>query len=327
MTPSLKKLPDPISPEIKLGRYRGLGVKRNPVRVGELEIQNALQDLVRLATAGKATDQPAQLGNRVEIDFNLTENGRGIDGGKSLNHPLILGQSKFIPGFEEQIVGMTAGQTKKFGLQIPGNYYQKSLAGKKLDAQVTLKQVAVLIGPKLDDDFARSLGRFSGLDELKANVSQGLRLEKEAKERDRVRTIILDRIAESSEFEVPKVLIEERLDSLIRGFDEELHQNSLELGLYLAQIKKTQDELRNDWRSKAESQVKRGLVTRAVAEEENITVADEEIAREVSALVGQWTKGGMAQTLAGVDPEVIKQKIGEAVLKEKVLVFLEENNL
>lgn len=316
----------PVFPEIKLGRYRGLGVKNYPISVSETEIQNTLRDLTRLHTVAKPSDQPARLGDRVEVDFNLKENGQELADGKSLNHPLILGQGNFVPGFEEQIVGMKVGENKRFALQIPPDYFQKSIAGKKLDAEVTLKKTEALTAPELDDDFAKKLGKFSGLGELKANVSQGLLLEKEAKEKQRVRAAILGRIIQTARPEVPPVLIEDRLDSLIRDFDEELHRNGLELGLYLAKIKKTQDDLRRDWRPKAEVQVKQSLVTRAVAKKENIKVSDDEVAQELAILVDHWTRQGMTQTLEGIDPEVLKIKAREAILNEKALAFLEENN-
>jgi trigger factor len=163
-----------------------------------------------------------------------------------------------------------------------------------------------------------------------ASVREGLTMEKEIRERDRVRLAILAKIASTTDIEVPRLLVEERLDKMIQDLDSELHQRGLELGLYLAQINKTQDELRRDWRSQAESQVKMNLITRAVAKGEKLRVEEEEVEEELEIILQRYLlsegKDG-SELLREIDTSELKNKIRDTLLNEKVLEFLEKQNV
>lgn len=316
-----------VFPEIKLGKYIGLDIKKKLVSVSESEIQDFLHNLQELRTQRQDTHHPAQLGDRVEVDFLITLEDKEIEAGKSENHPLILGKDSFISGFEEQIIGMKENEKKRFSLKVPADYYQKNISGKEIDIDLTLKKVENLSVPKLDSDFAKSVGHFNSLEDLEKNIKQGLVLEKEAKEKERIRLDILNKIVAESHFIAPPVLVEKHLDALIQEFDNELHQKGMELGLYLAHIKKTQEDLRKDWGEKAESRVKMSLVARAIAKNENINISDNEIAGELAVLADNYTKKGMIEELKNIDPEAIKLKIQDLLLNEKVFEFLEKNNI
>ncbi len=147
-----------VFPEVKLGTYKGLAVKKNALTVNESEIKNVLQEIVGSRTVLKEVSRPAKIGDRVEVDFLVKDAGVLIEGGKSENHPVIIGEDKFIPGFETQIVGLNAGEKKNFSLKVPDDYYQKSIAGKHLDFEVTLKRVEERTTPKIAADIATSLG-------------------------------------------------------------------------------------------------------------------------------------------------------------------------
>ncbi|MBI2670293.1 MAG: trigger factor [Candidatus Yanofskybacteria bacterium] len=320
-----------VFPEIKLGGYKDLAVKRNPVSVNEAEVKNVLQEIVVSRTILKEVKRPAQLGDRVVVDFTVKDQGVLIEGGKSENHPVTLGENNFIPGFESQIIGLEAGEKKNFSLRVPMDYYQKSIVGKELDFEVALKRVEEKTVPKLDDDFVKSLGHFGSLKELEVNVKQGLTLEKETKEKDRVRLAILKQIVDKTRVEMPMSLIEKRLDSMIQGLDNELHEKGMELGLYLAHIKKTQDDLRYEWRGKAEEQAKMSLVARAIAKEEKIKVSEEEINGELELVLQQYVTRGRPdggpsgpEIMQNLDPEQTKNKIRDVLLNEKVFEFLEK---
>lgn len=316
-----------VFPEFKIARYTNLNINKNRVSVEAKEIEEVLAELVKTQTKGEEVERAAQMGDRVEIDFMITLSGRLITGGKSDNHPLILGQNKFVPGFEGQVVGLKKGQTKKFILEIPVAYYNKEIAGKTIEVEATVKRVEKLNIPVLNDDFAKKLGRFASLKDVRDNISQGLLLEKEAKEKDRVRLAILKAIGEKTEFEIPKILIEKQIDTLINEFDNELHQKGMEIGPYLAHIKKTQADLRKDWREQAELQVKLTLIVQAVAREENISVTQEEIEQEFVLLAENYAKNGQLNDLQQTDLSGIKGRINSLLLNEKVLGFLEKNNI
>jgi len=319
-----------IFPELVLGRYRGLNVKRNKIVVSDAEVSGILGDLLKSRTVFNEVQRPAQKGDRVEVDFTARDNNKIIEGGKSENHPIILGEGKFVPGFEEQIVGMKTGETKHFSLKTPAGYYQKAIAGKELNFEVVVKKVEDRTVPEADDNFARSLGDFHSLKELETSINQGLAMEKQIKERDRVRLAILGRIASATEVKIPPELIEKQLDAMLRDFDSELHQKGMELGLYLAHIKKTQDEIREEWRTRAEQRAEMELIVRAVAKAENLTVNDSEINEELQIVLQQYMMSGQGgsspEMLENINPEGLKKRIRDTLLNEKVFKFLEEQN-
>lgn len=302
--------------------------------VTEAEIKGILDDIVKSRTVLKEVNRPARLGDRAEVDFEIKDKGAIIDGGKSENHPVVLGEDKFVPGFEAQIIGLKPGERKSFALKMPENYYQKSIAGKELDFDVALKRIQEMTPPKLDDQFVKSLGQFASRADLERNVREGLMLEKEAKEKERVRQAILKEIAGKTEVEISAALIERRLDTMIRGFDDELHQKGMELGLYLAHIKKTQDDLRRDWRARAEEQVKFDLIVKTIAKKERLKVSEEEVDQELQAVLQQYMLSGSPdggvgpgpEALQNIDPEQLKNKIHGVLLNEKVFEFLEGHN-
>ena len=315
-----------VFPEMELGEYKGLTIKKNNIEVSENEVKNVLDEVLKSRAVLKPAERPAQIGDRVEIDFNIKDHGTVIKGGNSQNHPLVLGEEKFVPGFEAQIIGMKTGETKNFSIKIPVDYYQKTIAGKDLDFEVTLKKVEDMAVPKLDDEFAKSLGHANSLSELEVSVKQGLMAEKQEKEKDRIRGEILEKIASKIKVDVPAILIEKRLDSMVDGLDQELHRGGMELGLYLAQIKKTQDELRRDWRAQAEKQVKTSLVARAIAKAEKLKVSDEEVSQEMQTILsGYISRGAGPEVLQNINSEALKGKIAEILLNEKVFEILEKN--
>lgn len=319
-----------IFPKFTLGNYKGLGIKKRNITVNESEIEEAVNELLSSRTVFSEVERPARNGDRVEVDFTIKHNGEVVEGGRSENHPIILGEGRFVPGFEEHLVGMKRDETRCFTLKIPADFYQKTIAGKVLDFEVVMRKIENRTVPQLNDSFARSLGNFNSLEELKSSIKQGLTMEKEIKEKDRARLAILTEIASTTKIEVPRVLVEERLDKMIQDLDNELHQKGLELGLYLAQIKKTQDGLRRDWRPRAESQAKIGLITRAVAKAENLKVSEEEVNEELEIVLQRYVlsiEGGGPEILRGVDTNELKSRIRDALLNEKVLEFLERQNI
>lgn len=313
-----------LFPEVKLGEYKNLGIAPLPVEVKEEEVQQTISHILKSRANYHESAGPAQKGQRLEIDFEVKNNGKVIEGGKSENHPLRLGEGNFIPGFEERLEGMKKGETKQFSLRAPEDYYQKSIAGEELDFSVTLKSAQEEILPKLSDDFVKTLGRFSSVEGLRENIIQGLKEEKEKKEREKARLEILDKISETTEFDVPGRMIDEQLDLLISNFDESLHVRGLELSLYLVQAKKTQEDLRKEWRGRAEKQIRQGLIMRAISKAESVVVSEEEVEKAVAGVLSQQV--GSPEELDRLDTEAVKKRVRESLLQEKVLTYLEKTN-
>ncbi len=283
-----------VYPPVNIGNLTGLTVKRKEITVERKEIENAVEFLRVSRSKTLPKEEPAEKGDRVEVDFEVTSEGLPIEGGVSKNHPIVLGENKFIPGFEDQIMGMKQGGEKKFSLLAPKDYFHKDVAGKKLDFDVRVVKVEEIQKPLLTDDFARSVGRFKDLNDLEHNLSRGLLEEKKTKENQRLRLEILSKILERSKVEIPENMTDERLNEMIVGFDTDLHIKGMELSIYLAHLGKTEDDLKKDWRGEAQKQVALALLLKKIAKDNNIKPEPREIEEATERLVqGMAMKGGL----------------------------------
>lgn len=316
-----------IYPEISVGDISNISVSQKPIAIDDKEIDETLDTIRNSRATLSEKDGPAEMGDRVEVDFEVCLDGKPIEGGVSKNHPLVIGGKNFMPGFEEQLVGMAKGQDKKFSLTSPKDYYHKEIAGRKLDFTVAMKLVQKTALPEITDDFVKTLGNFETIASLKQNIKEGLETEKRAKERQRARLEILDNILSSNNIDVPEILLSRQLDRMIDGFDGDLHRNGLELGPYLAHIGKTQDDLRNEWRKDAERQVKISMVMKALARRENLKPAEEEIENAIQEAIQTATLRGEIDKNMPLNLEAIRENISVALLNEKVLQYLESECL
>jgi len=311
-----------VSPEIVLGDYKNVEIEKKSLVVTEQEINNALHYVQKSRAQLKDSDRPIQKGNRVEVDFEIKHKGKQITGGKSENHPLIVGDGKFVPGFEDKLIGARKGDKKYFSLQVPDDYYQKSIAGKKLDFNVKIKRVQKVILPELNNEFAKMMGSFKDIDALRRNIAEGISMEKEAKEKERIRLAILDKIVENTRIEVPPKLIERQLDLMLRNFDDNLHRQGLELSLYLAQIKKTQEDLRKEWYEQAVKQVKTSFILKEIGKKEGITIGDDEVKLAVNNILQKFDS--IKEARESMDLGEFENKIRTNLLNDKIIDFLEK---
>lgn len=315
-----------LFPEVELVDLGKIKIKKPDVQVEEKEVEDALNTIKnsRANLIGKKDNEEAEEGNRVEVDFEVKKDGQIIEGGISKNHPLIIGGKSFIPGFEDNLIGMKKGEERSFSLTAPDDYFYKDVAGKELEFKVKMNDVKQVVRPEINDDFARSLGRFADLVELKENVRAGLTQEKEMKASQGTRLEILDNIISQSKIEVPESLLANQLDAMVADFDHTLHGKGLELGLYLAKIGKTQEELKNGWTKDAEKQVKRSLVLRKLAKDHKIEASQEEIEAMASQVVQSAIASGEA-IQADIDPVKMKENIESRIVNEKALEYIESH--
>lgn len=313
-----------LYPEVKLGDYQNFKLEKKKVEVEEKEINEAIQYILKSKAAYQDFDGQAENGHHLEVDFEVSTNGQPVEGGKSENHPFVLGKGNFIPGFEEQLIGLKKGEAKEFSLEAPRDYYQKSLAGKKLDFKVTVKSVKTVAVPELDNHFIKGLGRFESEDDLRKNIAEGIKAEKEEREAERFRLEILDKIDEKTKIAIPEKLVEQQLDALVANFDQNLHTRGMELALYLAHLKKTQADLRKEWRPQAERQIRQSLILKEIGKKEDIKVSEEELEQAAAGLLMRYAAQGQDQSKLNI--EEVKNQAGEAIFREKIFKFLEEKN-
>lgn len=308
-------------PSVVLGDFANIRVPRRAVQVREEEIDESL-DTVR-ATRASLLDKTgaAQDGDRVEIDIDASIGGIPVSGGSARNHALIIGGKTFLEGFEEQLVGLSSGMAKSFALTAPEGYPDQQLAGKTIEFAVTMKRVQAVLKPAADDAFAKTLGDFGSLGELRNSIRDHLIREQQVKERQRLQLAILDGIIGASTVPAPAVMVTEELDGMITRFADDLAQRNLELPLYLARIGKTQEQLRDDWKSEAERQVRIRLILRAVTKRESISVAPDELNALAANIIQAMTRAG--QPPEQLDPDRLQQTLAQRLLRDKALDFLE----
>lgn len=313
--------------EIQLPDYqsmvRRIMQEKKEEHVLEKEIDDAIKWLVESRAKYITVSQPAEKGNALEIDFETFLDGVRLEQGDSKGHPLVLGEGKFIPGFEDELVGMKEGETKEFSLVAPGDYFEKNIAGKKLDFKVSVKLVQRREVPEFSDEFARGLGNnFTGVDDAKKSIREGLTVEKQKKEQERLRVKIIDEIADAVSIDPPHVLLDAEKTKMLQELRQGIERMGLKWDQYLINIKKTEDELKKGWDKDALRRVKIALVLREIADKENIRPADEEIREEINKIVMQ--SGFSPNEVKKIDKEALKQYAYGIVRNEKVFEFLEK---
>jgi len=307
---------------VELAEYRGIKAKKNEVRVEKKEVENSLEYLKKSRAKTITVNKPAQKGNRVEVDFEVRHGGVKIENGVSKNHPLILGEGKFLPGFERELEKMSAGEEKDFSIKVPADWPDKRVADKNLDFKVKMNLVQERQIPELNDEFAKSLGSFETLDALRKSISDGLLEEKETKEKQRIRIELIEKLAKDSKIEVPDNLINEESERMINEFKFSITGFGLDFGKYLQEINKTVDELKNEWKEQAEKRVRVAICLKMIAEKEKIEVSDEEVGNKIDEELKNYPD--IKEARKSIDPEKLKDYTKEVLRNEKVLGLLEK---
>jgi len=277
----LKDWQDKIKKVNKEYRDKKAEVKDEDV---EKELSQLAQSRVQLV----AVEREAKDGDSVLIDFQVKRQGVPIEGGTSKNHPLVLGKGVFIPGFEENVIGMKAGEEKEFELKFPEEYHEKSLAGNPATFSVKLNAVQERKTPEVNDAFAKSLGKFETLEELKKNMGEGLLKEKEEQFKEKKRAEYIEKLVESTKAELPEVLVHEELHRMIGEFEMQLSGMGITFDKYLEQIKKSQDDVEKEWQPQAEKRILAALALEKVAKEKEIEVPAEKIEAEINRTMAQY---------------------------------------
>lgn len=274
-----------VMPKISLKKWED-GVKKinakNAKEKTEIKDEEVIGELEKLAKSRAklvTVKREAKKDDSVVLDFEVKKEGVIIEGGSAKDHNLVLGSNVFIPGFEEQIIGMKEGQEKTFELAFPKEYHEKSLAGKKAEFKVNLKLVQEREVPKLDDEFAKSLGSFENLVELKKNVKDGMTKEKEFSDQEKGRADIIESLVENLvvEGDLPDVLVHEEIHKMIHELESQIQQMGMQLEDYLKRMNKSIDDLEKDWEPQAVKRIKSALALEEIIKEKEIEVTAEAI--------------------------------------------------
>lgn len=285
------------------------------------QVQKELETLQKSRAKLVTVSRVANTGDRVEIDFEVLVEGKLIEGGTAKKHPLTIGENYFIPGFEDQLVGMKEQDKKEFDLVFPKDYHQKDLSGKPAHFKVKMDLVQEKELDKIDDEFAKNLGKFENLDALKKSILEGIELEQKNKNSEKWRAEVIEKIASESQIELPGVLIEQELEKMMAEFEQNIAGMGLKLETYLEQIKKSKSEIVKGWQEAAEKRVRAALVLKEIAKAEEITVPAEEIEEEMNRVMAYYKS--MPDMEKHVDMERLYSFVKGTLTNEKVFKLLE----
>ena len=276
-----------LYPEVTLGDYKGLEVEKAEVSVSDEQVAAELDRMAQNVASTETVERAAQMGDTANIDFEGFDNGVAFDGGKGDNFDLKLGSGSFVPGFEEQIVGMTAGEEKDIDITFPEDYHAE-LAGKPVVFHVKLNKVTETVVPALDDEFAKDVSEFDTLDELKADIRTKA-LEQAQKNADSAfENACVEKAAENTTVEMPKALIEAELDNQMERFGYQLQMSGYSMEQYAKMMGGDLATMRNAFRPAAEKQAKINVTLEKIGEVENIVVSDEDLNAEYESLAAQY---------------------------------------
>ncbi len=296
-----------IYPEVTLGQYKGLEVEKAEVTVSDAQVQAELDRMAQNVASTETVDRAAQMGDTANIDFEGFDNGVPFEGGKGDNFDLKLGSGSFVPGFEEQVVGMSAGEEKDIDITFPEDYH-KELAGKAVVFHVKVNKVTVTVVPEMDDEFAKDVSEFDTLEELKADIRAKALEKAEKNAQTNFETACVDKAAENTTVDMPNALIERELDVQMERFAYQLQMGGYSMEQYAKMMGGDVSTMRNAFRPGAEKQAKISVTLEKIAEVENVTVSEEDIAAEIESLAKQYE----------LEPEKVKEMVPAEELTESL---------
>ena len=276
-----------VYPEVELGQYKGVSAVKEEVKVTADDVKERLNQMAEREARLVSVDRKVKKGDTAVIDFEGFDNGVAFEGGKGENHELEIGSGSFVPGFEDQIIGMKAGEEKDIDITFPEDYH-KELAGKAVVFHVKLNKVTETIVPEQDDEFAKDVSEFDTLDELKADI-RAKALENAKKQADSAfEQAAVDKAAENTTVDMPKALVENELDIQMERFGYQLQMSGYSMEQYAKMMGGDVSTMRNAFRPAAEKQAKISVTLEKIAEVEGITASDEDIEAEFKSLAEQY---------------------------------------
>ncbi len=275
-------------PEVTLGQYKGLEIEKAEAAVSDEQVQAELDRMAQNVASTETVDRAAEMGDTANIDFEGFDNGVPFDGGKGESFDLKLGSGSFVPGFEEQIVGMTAGEEKDIDITFPENYHAE-LAGKPVVFHVKLNKLTVTVVPVQDDEFAKDVSEFDTLDELKADIRAKALEQAEKQSKNAFEQACVDKAAENATVDMPKALVEAELDSQMERFAYQLQMSGMSVEQYAQMMGGDLNTMRNAFRPAAEKQAKANVTLTKIIETEELTVSEDEINTEYQDLANQYS--------------------------------------
>ena len=276
-----------VYPEVTLGEYKGIEAPKADTTISDEQVQAELDNMAQNVASTETVERAAEMGDTANIDFEGFDNGVPFNGGKGEGFDLKLGSGQFVPGFEEQIVGMNAGEEKDIDITFPENYHAE-LAGKAVVFHVKLNKVSTVVTPALDDEFAKDVSEFNTLDELKADIRAKAEENAQKQAQSAFEQACVEKATENTTVDMPAALVEAELDNQMERFAYQLQMSGYSVEQYAKMMGGDLNTMRNAFRPAAEKQAKVNVTLAKIVEVEGITVSAEEIDAEYAALAAQY---------------------------------------
>jgi len=314
-----------ILPEVKLGNYKNLKIKKNEIKADDKEADKAIDYLLESRVKEAIVGREAKEGDKVIISVEMFLDNVPIDGGQKNDMPIVLGKDYIVPGFDKQLLKSKKGETREFKLPYPKDFHMANLAGKMVEFKVKIKEVYERQMPKADDEFAKQFG-LNNMEELKNNIKKSLAEEKRQKEGERQEIELITKIIDKSDFgDIPEVLINNEAETMVYELKHGIEHQGGKFADYLSSIKKTEEQLKLDMAPNAVKRVKSALIIRAIGDKEKIEAGEKDIDREVEKLLKQY-QGYEKVTARVKDPEY-RAYLHNTLTSRKVVEKLKEWNV
>ena len=315
----------PVKPEVKISAYTGMKVQKFAYTVSDADVQAEIDRMLdRNATKVDVTDRAAANGDTVNIDFVGTVDGVKFDGGEAEGYDLVLGSGSFIPGFEDQVVGMNIGEKKDVNVTFPESYQAVELAGKAAVFAVTVNKIQGKVLPELTDEFIKGATGDETVAAYKEKTAARLQENLDRRATDATENSLLDAIAANTEVEIPQAMIEREIDGLVKRFEYQLMYQGLKLADYLSFLKVSEADFRKNYQAQAEKNVKNQLIIAQIIDQEKIEASEEELDEKIAAQAASVEKDA-AEYKKTMDPRQIDYLRNDIIIT-KLFAFLTANN-
>ena len=308
-----------VYPEVKLGQYKGLEAPKAEVKVAAADVNARLKEMADRNSRLVSVERAVKKGDTADIDFEGFDNGVAFDGGKGENFDLEIGSGSFVPGFEEQLIGMKAGEEKDIDITFPENYTPE-LAGKPVVFHVKVNEVKVKEVPAIDDEFAKDVSEFDTLKDLKADIKKKLTAERTEAAQRAFEDVLMAKVAEGVEADVPHEMVDLQAEQMTEGFKQQLAAQGIPFDQYLKMTNTTEADFKSQAYGPAEQQVKMDLAISAIVKAEGLEASDDEVEAEMKKVADKY----------GMDLDTVKkylrpEEVKEQVIREKVIKLVADS--
>ena len=308
-----------VYPEVELGQYKGLEAVKAEVKVMAADVNARLKEMADRNSRLVSVERAVKKGDTADIDFEGFDNGVAFDGGKGENFDLEIGSGSFVPGFEEQLIGMKAGEEKDIDITFPENYTPE-LAGKPVVFHVKVNEVKVKEVPAIDDEFAKDVSEFDTLKDLKADIKKKMTAERTEAAQRAFEDVLMAKVAEGVEADIPQEMVELQAERMMEQFKQQLASQGIPFDQYLKMTGTTEADFRQQAEGPASEQVKMDLAVEAIIKAEGLEASDEDVENEMKSVAEKY----------GMDLDTVKkylrpEDVKEQVIREKVVKLVADN--